>query len=154
MVVAMATAADSHGKMQRIRYDNALLKLMSFFEAITKAKLKDCFVDQNGLLVFVVEPAQFGLAVGRNGSNVKRVEAAMKKKIKIVEFSGDLSSFVANLIRPAKAKSIELAAENGVVNIMPDSGSRSYLIGRGGRNLRNYESIVKRYFTIREIKVL
>ncbi len=148
----MAAAADSRGKMQRIRYDNTLMKLMSFFETATKARLKDCFVDQNGLLVFVVEPAQFGLAVGKGGSNVKRVEAAIKRKIKIVEFSGDVVSFVASLIQPAKAKSIEL--ENGIVTINPDSGSRGYLIGRGGSSLRNYEAAVRRYFQIKEVKVV
>src|SRR3989338_6086380 len=145
MVVAMAAAADSQdkmGKMQRIRYDNALIKLMSFFESATKAKLKDCFVDQNGLLVFVVEPAQFGLAVGRNGSNVKRVEAAIKKKIKIVEFSDDIASFVASLIQPLKAKSMEFAG--GVLTIEPEPSSRGYIIGRAGKNLRNYVSIIRR----------
>ncbi len=149
----MAAAADSQGKMQRIRYDNTLMKLMSFFETATKARLKDCFVDQNGTLVFVVEPAQFGLAVGKGGSNVKRVEAAIKRKIKIVEFSDDVVSFVASLIQPAKAKSVEL--ENGIVTINPDSGSsRGYIIGRGGSSLRNYEAAVRRYFQIRELKVL
>ncbi|MBI2143193.1 NusA-like transcription termination signal-binding factor [Candidatus Woesearchaeota archaeon] len=149
----MAAAADSQDKMQKIKYDNNLMKLMSFFETATKARLKDCFVDQNGLLVFVVEPAQYGLAVGKGGSNVKRVEAAIKKKIKIVEFSDDLASFVASLIQPAKAKSIELA--NGVVTINPDSGSsRGYLIGRAGRNLRNMESAIQRYFPIKEVRVV
>ncbi|MEK6837677.1 MAG: NusA-like transcription termination signal-binding factor [Nanoarchaeota archaeon] len=143
---------DNSGKLQKIKYDNTLLKLMSFFEAITRAKLKDCFVDQNDMLVFVVEPAQFGLAVGRGGGNVKRVEAALKRKVKIVEFSGDIVSFVANLIQPAKAKSIELA--DVTVTIMPDSSSRSYLIGRGGRNLRNYESIIQRYFPVKEVRVV
>ena len=146
-------AADSPDKMQKIKYDNTLLKLMSFFETITKAKLKDCFVDQNDLLVFVVEPAQFGLAVGRQGANAKRIEAELKRKIKIVEFSDDLVAFVASLIQPTKAKDIAFA--DSTVTITPESSeSRGYLIGRAGRNLRNYESIIRRYFPIRELRVV
>ncbi len=149
----MAAAADSPEKMQKIKYDNALMKLMSFFEAATKARLKDCFVDQNGLLVFVVEPAQYGLAVGKAGSNVKRLETAIKRKIKIVEYSDDLVQFVAGLIQPSKAKDISVT--DGVVTITPElSASRGYLIGRSGRNLRNMESIIQRYFPIKEVRVV
>ena len=146
-------AADSQDKMQKIKYDNTLMKLMSFFEAVTKARLKDCFVDQNELLVFVVEPAQYGLAVGKGGANVKRIEASLKKKVKIVEFADDVVSFVASLIQPSKAK--DIAFEGGIVTITPDSSeSRGYLIGRGGKNLRNMESIIQRYFPIKEVKVV
>ncbi|MBI2144140.1 NusA-like transcription termination signal-binding factor [Candidatus Woesearchaeota archaeon] len=152
----MAVVADSGEKetgsnLQRIRYDSTLMKLMSFFESVTRAKLKDCFVDNNGMLVFVVEATQFGIAVGRAGSNVKRLEAVLKKKIRIVEFSDDLNSFVENLIRPSKARSIGLAG--GIVTIDPEPGSRGYIIGRAGKNLRNYEAILKRYFPIKEARV-
>lgn len=149
----MPENSGSSVKPGKIKYDNTLLKLMSFFETITKAKLKDCFVDQNSMLVFVVEPAQYGLAVGRAGSSVKRLEAVLKRKIKIVEFSGDMVSFITSLIQPSKAKDIKF--EDGVVTITPESSeSRGYLIGRAGKNLRNYESIIRRYFPIKELRVV
>ena len=140
-------------KPGKIKYDNALIKLMPFFEAATMAKLKDCFVDQNGMLVFVVEPAQYGIAVGRAGSGVNRLEAALKRKVKIVEFSEDVALFVASLVQPSRAKQIRF--EDGIVTITPESSeSRGYIIGRAGRNLRNYEAIVRRYFPLKEIKVI
>lgn len=135
-----------------IKYDNELLKLMSFFESATKAKLRDCFVDQNGTLFFVVEPAQYGLAVGKGGANVHRMEAAVKKSVKIVEYSDDVVSFVTGLIQPSKAK--EISFTDDTVTITPEPSSRSFLIGRAGKNVKNFESIVKRYFPIRELKVL
>ena len=142
----MAAAATS-----RIKYDNALIKLMSFFESATKAKLKDCFVDSTGLLVYVVEPAQYGLAVGRGGSNVKRLESVLKRKVKIVEYSDDILSFVASLVLPIRASNVSFA--DGVVAVTAYPESRGYLIGRGGKNLRNYESILRRYFPVKELKV-
>lgn len=153
----MAVAADSggkgaDGKLQKIRYDSVLMKLMPFFESVTKARLKDCFVDNNGVLVFVVEPAQLGIAIGRGGSNVKRLEAVLKKKVKLVEFSEDVSRFVESLIHPSKAESIGFAG--GIVAITPEPGSRGYIIGRAGSNLRNYEAILKRYFDVKEVKVI
>ncbi len=137
---------------QKIKYDNALLKVMSFFETVTRTKLRDCFVDGNGTLVFVVEPARMGLAIGRNGANAKRLEAALKRKIRIIEFSDSIASFVSGLIQPFKAAEITLSGD--VVTIAAEPQSRGYIIGRGGQNLRNYEGIVKRYFPIKELKVL
>ncbi len=125
---------------------------MSFFESATKARLKDCFVDQNDLLVFVVEPTQYGLAVGKAGSNVKRIEASLKRKVKIVEFADDIVSFVAGLMQPSKAKDISVM--DGIVNRTPEPGSRGYLIGRAGKNLRNMESVIRRYFPIKEVKII
>lgn len=148
----MAAAADSPDKMQRIKYDSKLMKLMSFFEAATKARLKDCFVDQNGLLVFVVEPAQYGMAVGKAGSNVKRIEDALKRKVKIAEYSDDLVQFVRSLIQPSKAKDISVT--DGVVTVTSELASRGYLIGRAGKNLRNMEAVIQRYFPIKEVKVV
>ncbi len=142
----------SDASLGRIRYDANLLKLMSFFEASTKAKLRDCFVDGNGLLVFVVESAQYGLAVGREGANVRRVEESLKRKVKIVEFSDDLATFVNGLIQPLKASSVDVA--EGVVTIAPASASdRGLLIGRGGKNVHNFQTIVQRYFPIKELKI-
>ncbi len=138
--------------MASIKYDNELLKLMSFFESATKAKLRDCFVDQNGTLFFVVEPAQYGLAVGKGGANVRRIEVAVKKSVKIVEFSDNVVDFVSGLIQPSKAREITFA--DGTVTITPEPSSRSFLIGRAGKNVKNFESIVKRYFPIKEVKVI
>jgi len=36
----------------------------------------------------------------------------------------------------------------------PDTQTRGYLIGREAVNLRGFEEIVKRYFEIKEIKVV
>ncbi len=137
----------------RIRYDTATIKTMSFFESATHAKLKDCFVDQNNMLVFVVEPAQYGLAVGRGGANVRKLEESLKRKIKIAEYSDNIASFIESLIHPSGAKSIDVAGD--MVAITPDSpASRSHLIGRAGKNVRNFESIIRRYFQIKELKVV
>ena len=137
----------------KIKYDLSLMKFMSFFESLTNTKLKDCFVDKNEMLVFVVEENQIAKAIGKNGVNVKRIKERLNRKIKIVEFNPHLETFVANIIRPLIGKEIKI--EDNVVTIVgPDTKTKGLLIGRNGQNLRNYEEIVKRYFDINEIKVI
>ena len=137
----------------KIKYDLSLMKFMSFFESLTNTRLKDCFIDKNSLLVFVVEENQIAKAIGKKGVNVKNIKEKLNRKIKIVEFNPHLEIFIANLINPLKAKEIKID-EKIVTIVGPDTKTKGLLIGRNGQNLRNYEEIVNRYFDIKEIKVI
>ncbi len=138
--------------MMKIKYDSQLIKLMSFFESATHARLRDCLVDSSGVLTFIVAD-KIGLAIGKDGSTARKLESALKRKIRIVAFSEGLEQFIRNLIAPLKIRGIELKEDKTVV-ITPEPESRGYIIGRAASNLRNYESIVKRYFDVKELRVV
>lgn len=139
--------------MSKIVYDSDLLKLMNLFEQITKSNLKDCFVDDNGLLTFVVQEGEIGKAIGKKAVNVKNLEKMLNRKIKIVEFNPHLLQFVKNLIIPLKIEEAD-QEEKVVILTSPDINTKGLLIGRNAKNLRNTEKIVKKYFDIDEIKVM
>ena len=93
-----------------------------------------------------------GKAIGKQGSNIKRAENALKKKIRLAEFNNDVCQFVQNLIYPLKAK--EVKEEDGIVTIyVDDTKTRGMLIGRDRHNINSTTDIVKRYFKTEEIKV-
>ena len=137
----------------KIKYDLNLMKFMSFFENLTNTRLKDCFIDKNSLLFFVVEENQIAMAIRKKGVNVRNIKEKLNRKIKIVEFNSNLETFVANIIRPLTGN--EIKVDDKIITIVgPDTKTKGLLIGRNGQNLRNYEEIVKRYFDINEIKVI
>ncbi len=136
----------------KIKYDARLIKLMSFFESATRARLKDCFIDANGVLTFIVAD-NIGLAIGKGGATAKKLESALKRKIKIVAFSENLEEFLRNLLMPLKIRGVEVKDDRTVV-ISPEPESRGYIIGRAASSLRNCESIIRRYFDVKELKVL
>ena len=137
--------------MNKIKYSQDLMEFMSIFETITGTKLKDCIMDE--YIIFIVQENQIAKAIGRNGSNVRKLQSILKKKIKIAEFNLDPLIFTKNLISPLKAKDIKI--EGDVIIIQgEDIKTRGLLIGRNAKNLREYESIVQRYFPIKEIKVI
>ena len=139
--------------MTRIKYNAEMLKVIALFESVTGAKLKDCFIDDLEILVFIVEEKDMSKAIGKGGSTFQRLRQLLKRKIKIVEFSPNLEEFVAGLIYPVKPKSIELS--DGTLTVAgEDIESRSMLIGRDSRNLKNYRAIIQRYFDIKEMKVI
>jgi N utilization substance protein A len=137
----------------KITYDANSMKLMSMFESLTRAKVKDCF-ENKGAVVFVVEEGEIGKALGKGASNVRRIEGLLKKRIRIIEYNSDIIRFVSNVIMPNRAK--DIVYEEGIITITPqDSQSRGYLIGRAAEVLRNNESIVQKYFSeVKEMKVV
>lgn len=136
--------------MARIKYNIDVIKYITLFESLTGAKVKDCIVNES--IVFIIHENEMGKAIGKQGANIRRVENAIKKKIRLVEFNSDISQFIQNLISPIRAK--EIKEEEGIVTIYGnDTKSRGLLIGRDRRNLNSVNDIVKRYFGIKEIKV-
>jgi len=137
--------------MSKIKYDINLMKYMQLFENLTRAKLKDCIASEQ--LIFIVEENEIGKAIGKKGSNVKRLEGLLNKKIKIVEFNPNIRQFIRNYILPLQVK--EITEENGIITIVgPDTKTKGLLIGRERKNLDNLKDIVQRYFKIEDIKVM
>ena len=139
--------------MSPVKYDNDSLKIMSLFENVTRTRLKDSFIDDNELLTFVVSEGQLGKAVGKQAVNVKKLEKLLNRKIKILEFNSNIINFIKNLIYPLKAREIKQENEE-IILVGPDVKTKGLLIGKNAKNLRNTETIVKKYFQIKEIKVI
>ncbi len=140
--------------MERIRYDVSLIKIMSLFETLTRTQLKDSFVDKNNTLIFVVDEQFMSRAIGKNGSNVKKIESLLNRKIKILGFTPNLVQFVRNLLYPLQIGNIQ--ESDGVITIAGnDTRTKGLLIGKNSQNLKSNLAVIQRYFdNIKEIKVV
>ena len=128
------------------------MELSSLMERITKAKVKDCFTDEEGTIFFVVAPGDIGKAIGKGASNIKRLQQELQRKIRVIEYSDDLAEFIKNIIYPLRVQSI--TEEQDVIVIKEaNKKAKSLLIGRQGRNLKLINRAVKRFFN-REVKVI
>jgi transcription termination/antitermination protein NusA len=129
-----------------------MIKIMSIFANITKVNAKDC-IDSNNKRIFIVDEGMAGKSIGKQGSNIKRLEEILKKRIKIVEYNKEPTKFIQNLVYPCKIK--EIVSNDDVYTMTPiDNYTRGLLIGRNAINLRENEEIIKRYFKIKELKVV
>ncbi|MCK4669785.1 MAG: NusA-like transcription termination signal-binding factor [Nanoarchaeota archaeon] len=125
---------------------------MSSFEKITRSKLKD-FFETDDMLIFIVQPMQLRRALGPQGKNAKFLRRKFNKNIKIVEYNPNKITFIKNMIYPLKA--LKITEEDGIVTIKgPDRETKALLIGRNASNLRALEDAVRRYFDVKEIKVV
>jgi N utilization substance protein A len=137
--------------MSKIKYDITAMKYISLFESLTNAHVKDCINEEQ--VIFVVNENEIGKAIGKQGINVKKISNIIKKPIKIVEFSQDVLQFIKNFIYPLQVK--EINNEENIITITgPDTKTKGMLIGRDAVNLNNLKNVVKRYFSIEDIKVV
>jgi N utilization substance protein A len=136
----------------KIVYDTGTMQVIAHFEQMTRARVRDCIITEQQV-IFIVEPGDIGKAIGPRGANIRRIEAGLKKKVKIAEFSHELVTFIKNLVYPIDVREVKEQDDGVVVLVPPDLKARGLLIGRNAQTLRAYESVVQRYFPIKELKV-
>jgi len=115
-------------------------------ERLTRARVKDCFKDED-TIYFVVAEGEMGKALGKGGVNIKRVQNELGRRIKVIEYADNLVDFVRNIILPLKVA--EIIDQNGTVIIRDDKKkTKSLLIGRGRKNLTLIKRAVSRFFNV------
>jgi len=133
-------------------YDLDLIKIINLFEQVTHARVKEAFYMKEVLTFIIFEGDKFK-ALGKNLSNLHKIEQMLQKKVKIVEFNDDITKFITNLIYPYRVESIVL--NDKIITITDsDPKTKGLIIGAKAQNLRMYESVVKKYFEVEEIKVM
>lgn len=140
--------------MSEATFDTDTLRLMTLFENMTHATVKDCIVDAAGnCIYFVVEEGKIGTAIGKNGSNVKHVESVVKKDVKIFEFSKDLETFVKNLIPQANNITLRVDGDKTSVEIRVDRSSKAMIIGRDKKNINLFKELLQRNHNVNDLVV-
>ncbi len=138
-----------------MKIDSQVLATMQLFGRVTRAELKGFFQDElTKQMVFVVQPGHMRKAIGKGGANVKKLENLFKTKVRLVEFSSDRDEFLVRLLAPLKVKNVEERDDGTILVEAADHKTRGYIIGRAASALRNLETNLRRFFEVKEIKVV
>jgi len=136
--------------LKKIIIDQETFALRMMIERETRSQIKDCFSSPDELIV-IVAAGQMGKALGKGGQNVKRLQEKLRRKIKFIEFSPNIATFVRNLVKPIRIA--EIVHEDTILFLRdPSKKTKSLLIGRGGKNLLTLQRAVSRFFNV-EIKI-
>ena len=140
-----------------IKFTTKEIRYIALFESMTGATVKDCLVDEeNGKLTFLVKNGDMGLAIGKRGSTVTKVQKTVDKGVEVIEHSDDQVEFLSNLMAPAKLRSIRvLQKENGekIATVEADSRNKRTAIGKGGQNIERARILAKRQHNISNIVI-
>jgi transcription termination/antitermination protein NusA len=78
-----------------------------------------------------------GACVGMRGSRVQTIISELRgEKIDIIQYTEDLSSYVANGLAPAELSRIKIDEENKQIDVEVEPDQLSLAIGRQGQNVR------------------
>ena len=103
---------------------------------LTKSIAIDCIVDDGfDRIIYVVKKGDMGLAIGKNGDNIRRMQRVLGKRIEMVEEGISFDEFVRNIIRPIDVLKTEEDPDTGKKRIVIKKKSDlGIAIGRGGCN--------------------
>lgn len=137
-----------------IKLDKETLRYIAALENESRGNVnvKDCIV-KDDTIIYVVEEGQLGAAIGKNGSNVKKLRENLGKQIQIREFSDEPVEFVKNLVKSLGVKDVSMDSENEKITISASNQSKGAIFGKNGRNLEAIKDLVKRHHGIEDVQV-
>ncbi|MFH1056453.1 MAG: NusA-like transcription termination signal-binding factor [Candidatus Micrarchaeota archaeon] len=131
------------------------LQLISMLEQNSGVQAVDALAAPESI-VFVVKQGDLGRAIGKNASNLERLERKFGRRVEFVEFDSDLNGFLKNLFKPVALENVEFNENAGgqTVVLKVDFKNKGLAIGRGGSKINRARELVKRHFGIAELKIL
>ena len=142
---------------QSIKLTMDQMRKISLFQKITKVTPRDCIDDEKqDRLIFVVNEGKMGLAIGKNGSNIKSLQNLLKRNIELVEYFNDPIKFLKNLLNAKLINEVKISkradgSPQAIVLVNPNN--KGLVVGRAGRNAEKARLLAKRYFDIPSVVI-
>jgi len=145
---------------KNIKINREAMELISLFNNISGAIIKDCMVFKNpdntsDVIIFLVKEQDVGKAIGKAGEHVKDLKSKLNKKIDVIAFSEDLNKFIQNILQTTKnsilVQDIEIKESRNlkktvIITVRPQD--RGKAIGKEGSMIRKIKVLVLRYFDV------
>ena len=133
------------------------MRYIALFESVSGAGVKDCIIDEEQeRAIFIVNPGQVGVAIGKGGRNIHTLERMTGKKHEIIEYSEDPVQFIKNALKPALVREVRVSERTdgkkmAVVTVNPKD--KGVAIGKNGKNAERLRFLAKRYFDIQNVSI-
>ncbi|MCS7140238.1 MAG: NusA-like transcription termination signal-binding factor [Candidatus Nezhaarchaeota archaeon] len=141
--------------MPSIRLSDEEMRYITLFESITGATAKDCIIDNDGnRIIFLIKKGEMGIAIGKNGINIKRATKLIGKPVEVVEAADTPEELIKNALFPAKVHAIRIARDASgklVAHVAVDPKEKGLAIGKEGSKIQRARILAKRYFDIEAV---
>jgi N utilization substance protein A len=131
--------------------------MLSMFQGMTGATARDCVVDEKAnRVIFVVAKGQMGLAIGKEGAAVKKIERAVRRPVEVVEWADEIDGLVRNVLGAKYVREVRVGERlDGTksVVVVVDHRKKGAVLGMGGRNAEKVRLLARRYFEISNVQI-
>ena len=113
---------------------------------LTRATALDCIIDERfDRIVYLIKEGDMGLAIGRKGSNIQKMQRGLGKRIEMVEYSPEIERFTKNAFKPADVVGVK-KEDDGRLTVYVNKGDLGIAIGKGGCTIEKARLLLSRYF--------
>jgi N utilization substance protein A len=144
--------------LTEIKLSSDQLGLISIFQNMSGATVRDCIVDEKGgRMIFIVSKGQMGLAIGKKGATIQNIERVVKQPVEVVEWSDDPAEMIRNALDPRFVMEVRISDRlDGTkgASVVVDPRKKGAVLGRGGRNAEKARLIAKKYFDIGNLQII
>ncbi len=145
--------------MAQVVLTEECMRLISQFESLTGAGSRDCIVDgRNERIIFVINPGDMGLAIGKSGASIKKASEALGKRIEVVEYANDPAQFLKNCFLPAQVTDIEFEEgeedDQSIALVSVRDEDRGLAIGKAGKNIFKAKVLAQRQHNIADVQLM
>jgi N utilization substance protein A len=115
---------------------------------LTKATALDCIIDERfERIIYIIQKGDMGLAIGKKGENIRRMQNVLGKRIEMVEYADEQNAFIANIFRPVEISTIEMDPLTGtlIVSIQKKSDLGT-AIGKKGANIEKARLLMRKFW--------
>jgi transcription termination/antitermination protein NusA len=117
---------------------------------LTKSTAIDCIIDERfDRIIYVVRPGDMGLAIGKKGDNIRRMQSVLGKKVEMVEYADTPQAFLANIFKPAEMVEVKTDGETGKLNaVVRKKADVGIAIGKGGCTIEKARLLLRRFYDL------
>ena len=138
-----------------IKFGANEIRFIALFENMTGAMVKDCIIDDdNNKVTFVVKQGDMGLAIGKRGSTVSKVQRAVDRGDEVIELNEDPAQFIRNVLSPAELQSVKISTRKSgekIATVATDNTNKRIAIGKNGINIERAKLLANRLHNIDNI---
>jgi len=113
---------------------------------LTRATALDCIIDERfDRIVYLIKEGDMGLAIGRKGGNIRKMQRVLGKRIEMVEYSPEIENFAKNVFKPAEVVGVR-REDDGRLTVYINKSDLGIAIGKGGCTIEKARLLLSRYF--------
>lgn len=135
--------------MATATYDTEMIRNINLFESITDVEARDAIIKEEEAY-FIVPEGKAGMAIGKGGKVVQKVQEKLGKDIKIYEYSDNLGKFINNLV-PADIRGVDIDGDTVKIDVPRNNKGR--VVGKDGQKIDAIREILQRTHGVKEVKV-
>jgi N utilization substance protein A len=115
---------------------------------LTKATALDCIIDERfERIIYIIQKGDMGLAIGKKGENIRRMQSVLGKRIEMVEYADELHAFIANIFRPVEISTIEMDPLTGTLIVsLQKKSDLGTAIGKKGANIEKARLLMRKFW--------